>query len=337
MISKIYEKCRLYIKENFKILCFLLVLFLFLTVKLPYYISSPGGLLNTADKVFIDSDFKMKGSLNMAYVSEARATVPLFLYAKINPDWDVSKIEDVVSGNEKVEDMEYRNKLLLKEANDLAVLVAYKYSNIPYTIDNNKFYVTYIDDEAKTDLKVGDRLIKVNNFVINKKQELYDFIASKNIGDVVSFTVVRNGKEKKVKAKLIDVLGVPKVGAIVTETMDVNSNYNVKLKFKGSESGSSGGMMMALTVYSYLNKVDLTSGKTIVGTGTIDGEGNVGSISGVKYKLIGAVSKKADVFFVPAGDNYKEAKKIAEEKKYDIDIVSVKKFDEVLKYLMNDK
>ncbi|MBQ9011957.1 MAG: PDZ domain-containing protein, partial [Bacilli bacterium] len=92
-------------------------------------------------------------------------------------------------------------------------------------------------------------------------------------------------------------------------------------------------LMMSLAVYSYLNKIDLTSGKKIVGTGTIDTLGNVGEISGVKYKLIGAVKSKADVFLVPSGENYKEALKIKEKNNYKIKIVPIKTFDEALTYL----
>ena len=91
--------------------------------------------------------------------------------------------------------------------------------------------------------------------------------------------------------------------------------------------------MIALTIYSNLNKIDLTNGKKIAGTGTIDIDGNVGEISGVKYKLMGAVKEKADIFLVPKGNNYKEAKKIKKEKGYTIDIVPIETFEEALKYL----
>ena len=93
--------------------------------------------------------------------------------------------------------------------------------------------------------------------------------------------------------------------------------------------------MTALEIYDRLIPEDLTKGKTIVGTGTIDAEGNVGEISGVKYKLKGAVKEKADLFFVPDGNNYEEAKKVAKEKGYEIELVPVKTFDDALGYLKN--
>lgn len=93
--------------------------------------------------------------------------------------------------------------------------------------------------------------------------------------------------------------------------------------------------MTSLAIYSYLNKVDLTGGRKIAGTGTIEENGMVGAISGVKYKLIGAVNNKADVFLVPEGENYDEAKKIKEDRGYEIDVIAVETFEEALKYLSN--
>jgi len=302
-------------------------------MKLPYYISAPGGVINTSEKVDITSDLKMKGSLNMAYVSEIQGTIPLLIYGLINPNWDIEKEAEVTVGSETIEDEMYRNKKLLEEANDLAVLVAYDNSNIPYKIENNQVYVTYVDDLSKTTLKVGDEIIKVDGKKINEKADLYKLIENKKPKDKVKFTVIRDGKEKEAKATLIDVNDQAKVGVIITETVDIKSDYNVDLKFKGTESGSSGGLMLTLTIYSYLNKIDLTHGKKIVGTGTIDREGNVGQISGIKYKLMGAIKEKADIFIVPQGENYIEARNLKNEKGYDIDIIPVETFKEALKYL----
>ena len=79
----------------------------------------------------------------------------------------------------------------------------------------------------------------------------------------------------------------------------------------------------------------LTKGLKISGTGAIDINGDVSSIGGVKYKLRGAVKNKADVFLVPAGENYEEAIKLQKKYNYDIDIVSISNFDEAVKYLKN--
>lgn len=330
---KIYEKIKKFIKEYYKTLLVYIIIFCIFIINLPYYISSPGGLIDTSKKIIATENFKLKGSLNMTYVSEMHATIPTYIWALINKDWDIEKESEVVIGNESTEDMEYRNHMLLIESNKTAELVAYKHSDIKYEINNNKVYITYIDALAKTDLKIQDQIIKVDDHKVIDKNYLYAYINSKNIGDKITFVVSENGREKTKKATLIDVNGEPKVGALITEDFDIKSNKKIKFNFEDAESGPSGGLMLTLTIYSNINKIDLTNGNKVAGTGTIDADGNVGEISGIKYKLIGAVNKKADIFLVPNGDNYKEAKKLKEERGYSIDIVPIESFEEALKYL----
>ena len=337
-MKNLFNNIKKLIKEYYKvIIVYVFILALFL-VKFPYYISAPGGLINTDDKIETTENFKMSGSLNMAYVSEIHATIPSLIVSLFNKDWDAEKEEEVKNDNETIEEKNYRNKMLLEEANDTALLVAYKHSDITYKVTNNKVYITYVDKQADTNLKIGDQILKVDNTKISDKNTLFEYIASKKIGDKITIKVKDiNGDAKTRKATLINVLDEPKVGAVVTETFDVKSDEKINFNFKDRESGSSGGLMLTLTIYSHLNKIDLTDGKTIVGTGTIDINGNVGEISGVKYKLIGAVNKGADVFLVPVGENYEEAKKVKKEKNYDIKLVPVATFEEALSYLKNQK
>ncbi|MBR3897954.1 MAG: PDZ domain-containing protein [Bacilli bacterium] len=332
-MHKIIQKTKNFIKDYYKTLIIYIVIFCIFTINLPFYISAPGGLIDTKSRIKTEDSFKLKGSLNMTYVSEIHATLPTYIWSFIAKDWDLEKEEDTVIGNESVEDMYNRNKLLLKESNTIAELVAYKYSNIDYEISNEKLYVTYIDENAKTNLKNNDQIIEIDGNKIPDKNYIFSYVASKNIGDKITLKVIRNKKKIEREATLIDIEGEPKVGIMITENFDIKSNKKVDFTFDSSESGPSGGLMSTLTIYSYLNKIDLTDGRKIAGTGTIDINGNVGQISGVKYKLIGAVNNKADVFIVPKGDNYNEAKKVKKERGFKIDIVPVETFEQALNYL----
>lgn len=335
-MKKLFNNIKKLIKEYYKVIIVYVLILAFFLVEFPYYISAPGGLINTDDKIETTENFKMSGSLNMAYVSEIHATIPTLVISLLNKDWDVEKEEKVKNDNETIEEKNYRNKMLLEESNDTALLVAYKHSDIDYKVTNNKVYITYVDKLADTNLKIGDQILKVDDTEITDKNSLFEYIASKEIGDKITMEVKNiNGDDKKREATLINVLDEPKVGAVVTETFDVKSDEKVNFNFKDRESGSSGGLMLTLTIYSHLNEIDLTDSKTIVGTGTIDINGNVGEISGIKYKLIGAVNKGADVFLVPVGENYEDAKKLKEERNYDIELVPVATFEEALKYLEN--
>jgi PDZ domain-containing protein len=86
--------------------------------------------------------------------------------------------------------------------------------------------------------------------------------------------------------------------------------------------------MWALGLYDLLTPGDLTGGRTVAGTGTIDERGNVGIIGGVENKIAGAKQAGADVFLVPRG-NYAAAKKVAG----DLPLVPISTFQDALDYL----
>ena len=71
-----------------------------------------------------------------------------------------------------------------------------------------------------------------------------------------------------------------------------------------------------------------------MGTGTIDKDGTVGEIGGVKYKLLGAYKDKAQIFICPL-ENYEEALKVKEEEEMDIILIGVSTIDEALEKLNN--
>ena len=70
--------------------------------------------------------------------------------------------------------------------------------------------------------------------------------------------------------------------------------------------GPSAGLMMALGIVDKLEPADLTGGKIIAGTGTIDTNGVVGPIGGVPQKIVAAVDAGATIFLTPK-DNCAEA------------------------------
>nr|WP_246383544.1 S16 family serine protease [Microbacterium proteolyticum] len=63
--------------------------------------------------------------------------------------------------------------------------------------------------------------------------------------------------------------------------------------------GPSAGMMFALGIIDKMSPGDLTGGVHYAGTGTIDADGNVGPIGGIRQKLYGAVDAGATMFLAP--------------------------------------
>jgi PDZ domain-containing protein len=71
--------------------------------------------------------------------------------------------------------------------------------------------------------------------------------------------------------------------------------------------GPSAGLMFTLAIISRIENKTLTGNNIVAGTGTIDKNGKVGSIGGVRQKIISAVNDGAKYFLVP-NDNCAELK-----------------------------
>ena len=315
------------IKRNIFFIITLIVIFLLFNIKLPYYIETSGGLININDRYIIDKSYNSKGSINMTYVSEYKGTIPTLLIAKLNKNMDIIKKEEVVYENETEEEVNFRGKMMLKEASDNAIIISYLKADKLVKIKSLDMYITYIYNDSDTDLKIKDKIISIDNTIVNSKEEIKELIKNKN---KIKIKVINDNKEYERYATIKD----GKIGVIVTYDRDIETYPKIKVVDKKNEYGSSGGLMTTLLIYNKLTKFDITKGLKIAGTGTIEIDGTVGEIDGIKYKLKGAVKEKADVFLVPSG-NYKEALKYKKQNKYNIKIVEVKTFDDAVNYLKN--
>lgn len=336
MINKVYEEIKTIIKENYKFFIVLILTCTICTIELPYYIEAPGGIINIEDRIEIKNAYNSKGSLNMAYVSGYKATIPTVIVSKLNKNWNLTK-KDTSNENMATEADYFRNHILLEEANQNAIEVAYTEAGIDIKKTNTELYVTYVYEKANTNLEIKDKIIKVNNHNIYSKEDLKNALNEiKTVEDSINITVENNGKEINRTAKLVKYENNYILGVAVSETSDIQAKPNIKFNFKKSESGPSGGLMMALAIYNALTETDITNGKKIVGTGTIDKLGNVGAIDGVEFKLKAAVKEDADIFLVPANENYNEAIQIKQKENYKINIVPINTFKEAIEYLKSN-
>ena len=319
------------IKDNYKYIIILAILAIIFWLPLPYYIDAPGGLTKLNNKVIINNK-KIDGSYNLTYVSEYKASIPLILFSLINKDYDIYKKEDIVLDNETDKEYYERDRLYLEESISNAVISAYNLAGKDVKISNNYLYVGYILDDSNTDLLVGDSIISIDGVKVSTKEEINKLLSKKKSKDKINIKVIHDNQEYNRYAYLKEKKGKILIGIIPIEVFDYKTDPKVKIKSSKSESGGSGGLMLSLTIYDLLVKENLSHGRTIAGTGTIDKNGNVGEIGGVKYKIKGAVKDKADIFFVPK-DNYKEAKKIVDKNKYKLKLVKVNTLKEAIEYL----
>ncbi|MDD2435711.1 MAG: hypothetical protein PHO63_05635 [Bacilli bacterium] len=311
-----------------------MIFYIALLIPIPYYIEKPKGVINIEELIDTDLEYKMEGTYNMAYVSEMKATIMTYLIAKLNKDWDIYKKEELY----KNVDPEKENKLekdMLNASRITSKIVAFDRSNTDYEVIDNRLVVSFLLENYENNLEVGDEIISVEQTEVETTKDLFNVLQNYQHNNTVKIKVKNNNKDYTRTAKLTEEDGKIYIGIVCLDFKKLKTDVNLDIKYDSNSYGSSGGFMVALMLYDVLIPDDLTNGLKISGTGTIDEKGNVGEISGVKYKLKGAEKKKVDIFFVPHGENYEEALKVKKESKLDIEIVSVKTIDDAIKYLEN--
>ena len=333
MLTKIYEKTTKFIKENIKELLIIVFIFVLFNFSLPYSIYTPGGMINLDKRIESkDKLYESVGSINSTYVSMVKGTIPMLLLSKILPSWDVVSNDEITLDEENIEDTIKRDKIYMQEAISNATLVAFKEANIDIKIKNTENIITYITNNAITNLKTYDNILEYDNIKFTTFENFQKYVGEKEEGTKINFKVLRKEATTKAYAEVIKINEEPKVGIMLSSINEYDSNPQISVKTKSSESGPSAGLMTALAIYNAIIEEDITQRRIIAGTGTIDELGNVGEISGVKYKIAGAEKRGADIFLCPK-ENYEEAKKFTENEGYDIIIMSIDKFSDAIDYL----
>lgn len=328
-MKKILKGILNYIKENLVFLICLLLIIVCFTYKLPYTVEYPGGLISLEPRLKGEI-YKSKGSFNLTYVSNVPGYISNLILAKIIPDWDIIKNDDITYDGETMKMHELRSRIDLYSSISAAKYVAYMTANIEPNITKEYNYVYYVTEDAETDLFVGDLIDSYDDIDYEMGNDLVEYIQSKNIGDTITFKV-KDSNEKEVTrtAKIFDDEGTKRIGVYVQSAFSYDNTPNIQYLYNPEEYGPSGGLMMSLAMYNALIEEDITKGLKISGTGTINHDGTVGAIGGVKYKLAGAINNKSDVFIVPE-ENYEEALEVAKSHKSNIKIIKATTFTQVI-------
>lgn len=193
-------------------------------------------------------------------------------------------------------------------------------------------YLTYTHLTPHT-LQIGDSILSVNG-----NNDVYAALDEVACGEAADVVVMRDGETITVSPRKIDTGDYCSFGLYVlpyTEIEQTDVEYHI---YNTNTGGPSGGLMQSLFVYNQLTDFDYSLGLKIGGTGTIDVDGNVGYIGGIREKIITAIGNNIDVFFVPyledsEEDNYIAALRVLEEFNTDMVVVGVATFDEAVTYL----
>lgn len=321
------------IKEEYKFIIFLILLFIIFEFPLNYYIIVGGGTSDVSSRIKVEDKYESKGSFSISFVEELKGTVVTYLLSYVIPSWE-REDANLYKYNEKesIDDIEFRSDLDLLYSNGNATYWAYTLANKNIEKTSSKMYVITVFDEYDTKLKIKDEVLSIDGHTYDTVDEYREYMQTLKENDEVTIKIKRNKKEKEIKSKLYKYEDRLILGVGLQIVDEYKTDPKVKIKFKSSESGPSGGLITTLEMYNQLTKYDLTQGRKIAGTGTIEKDGTIGDIGGVEYKILGASEDKVDIFLVPEG-NYKDAVKYKKKHNLKIKLIKVKTIEEAIEKL----
>lgn len=292
---------------------------IFATVPSPYVIQQPGPVFDTLGEIQTGKDttvpvveisgartYPTKGSLDLLTVNLVgnRSSLPSWLDvagAMLDPSKAVLPLDSVYPEGTTVEQSNEQSAVEMQNSQRDAVAAAL--TELGYTLPTT-VTVGGLSEGAPAEgvLKKGDVIVSVNGEHADSVSGLRAILAKTGAGVPVPFLISRDGVEQTVQVtpELSDEkTPVPVVG--IYPAISYTFPFDVKIQLE-NVGGPSAGQMLALGIIDKLTPGALNGGKKIAGTGTIDVDGNVGAIGGIRQKLYGARDAGATWFLAPASN-----------------------------------
>lgn len=277
----------------------------------PYVVESPGPSLNVLgeyegkDIVSVENrdGAASEGELRMTTVSVQGSPgydIPLagVMSAWFDRDRSIMPVEALYPDDTDAEDNSLMNTVEMNGSQQEAIAAALAKQGISYSTTTIVAGVRS-DGAAANRLEPGDVVLTVNGQQVTDVASAGEAIGRTPRGQKVNVTVRRKGEEKSFALTPRYEGERALVGIVLSRGFEFPVKVNFALDGIG---GPSAGMIFALAIYDEMTPGDLTGGKKIAGTGTIDEQGTVGPISGIRQKMIGARSDGAEYFLAPAAN-----------------------------------
>jgi PDZ domain-containing protein len=280
----------------------------------PYAALSPGPTLDTLGSVENQQVIRVvgrepnrvAGHLNLTTVS-VRDHLDLFsaLSGWFDGESAVVPREELFPPDRTEKQVDEQNAQEFSQSQNNAVVAALRELRFPEKIVVQDLAA---DSPSKGKLETGDVLEKVGGVAVPDLGALEKLLTRTAPGTTVTVDYRRDHKPARTTVTLGKAPKRPGGALGVIVAMNPVAPYDVDINVREDIGGPSAGLMFALGILEKVGPTELTGGRFIAGTGTIDPDGKVGPIGGIPLKMIAARHKGAAVFLVPA-DNCDEAER----------------------------
>jgi PDZ domain-containing protein len=245
---------------------------------------------------------RTSGHLNLTTVS-VRDRLDLLgaLRGWLDPDRAVVPREEIFPPGQTQQQTDEKNTQDFVTSQNSAELAALAYLKLAEVV------VSQVPDDSPSHGKLAakDVLVSVQGQKVTDVAQLGTILRATKPGATV--TVAYERGDKAATTQITTTAGTDDAGRSravlgIGVTLQSTAKFHVKIALDDRIGGPSAGLMFALGILEKLGADDLTGGRFIAGTGTINLDGSVGPIGGIPLKLIAAKDKGATAFLVPAGN-----------------------------------
>jgi PDZ domain-containing protein len=290
---------------------FVALFVLALTMPVPYVVLSPGPTLNTlgtdqaGHAIIVVQGKKTRqtsGHLNLTTVNVSTNSITAFqvLAAWLRSDEVVVPRSSVFPPGQSEQQTNRQNTQDFVTSQDNATAAALCELHYP-----RGFGVLQVNADGPSHgiLQAGDFIKSVDGKRADSATRLAAVLSGEQAGATVPVDVTRTDKTTELHVALGKALPGRKGGSLgITVGNGCLAPFTIDLGLANEIGGPSAGLMFALGIMDKVGTVDLTGGRFVAGTGTIDARGRVGPIGGIQLKMIAARDKGATVFLAPAGN-----------------------------------
>jgi Lon-like protease len=273
------------------------------------------------------------GAIYYVDVLERKASLLERIFPGVREGSTLVKHEDVVpqgiTDKERIEADRRAMELSQQIASAVALrTLGYK---VKISLDGVRVARLVANSNAIGKLETGDVILAVDGKRVYTTTQLRDVVGRHAVGAVLHVSVRRNESRRQVDVRSVrdSETGRPILGIFAETSPALAVHLPLKIRFNlRNVGGPSAGLAFALQILEERGR-NVDHGYRVAATGVIEPDGSVGAIGGLKQKTIGARQAHVDVFLVPAGDNYREARKYA----HGLRLIPVESFQQALRAL----
>lgn len=288
------------------VLCGLALLLAF--IRVPYVSLVPGPTVNTLGDFEGEPVIAIQGkqtdpgegNLNLTTVGVIdEITIFQAIAGWFSDDAAIVPRESVYPPTQTREETNEQNRAEYVQSESAAIQAAMNYLDYPKK-------VVVVDAPDDIPLAPGDALEAVDGQPVPDAETLTTVLTGIEPGTEVSVDYLHDGEPV---TTTIVTQGPPedRAGSLLGITVTYRGYGGFSVSFAQNDiGGPSAGLMLTLGIIDLVGEQPLVDDEFIAGTGTIDPDGNVGAIGGVRFKLKKAAEVGAAMFLTPA-DNCAEA------------------------------